>query len=267
MDRKHNSSFEWNYCNLCEPHRKFYHIEQYRKHMKEIHCIDLKQDEKQYKCEACHTTFKNSLALSTHNRACNPSNPRLGKPHCKHCGKVYSAWWTVKEHIRTVHEGQVLQCEQCGKSMKSKKELRIHLDRHINPNPYVCDLCNKAFKNKETVKDHLLQYHLGLGNCICEICSKTFLSKRNLNNHVATVHSNVRPFSCDQCPKSFKTASGLQTHQFAMHVPSNLKPQFRCDLCDYVTARKSYLKKHEMNHLPDSEKQFPCSYCGKGEGI
>lgn len=124
---------------------------------------------KDFTCKRCSAVFKNKMSLSAHRRYCNPDMPRIGKPTCKYCGKVYSTWYTVKDHIRTEHEKIFLQCELCGKQLKNKSDLSEHLLKHKDPKPFVCHYCDKHFVNKDRVKIHILQKHLGQANYICEV--------------------------------------------------------------------------------------------------
>lgn len=255
-------------CKLCTPPRRFKGDQELKEHLIEEHGVERRSQgttevmTKDLRCPLCNATFKNTLALSTHRRYCNPEMPRIGKPTCKHCGKCYSTWYTVKDHIKTEHLGILLQCELCGKQLRSKSDLEEHILRHQNPKPFCCHHCDKRFVNKERIKVHIMAKHLDQANYICEVCSKRFVQESDMNKHKSLVHSEERPFPCIHCPKTFKTETYLKNHIYAMHTLYELKQKFECPTCDFVTTKSKYLDSHKKLHLDDSQK-VPCSYCGR----
>ncbi|XP_063697524.1 zinc finger protein 431-like [Culicoides brevitarsis] len=251
-------------CTLCTPPRRFHGDSQLEEHLIEDHGIEKdKNDEKNdLKCPFCQALFKNAQALATHRRYCDPEMPRIGKPTCRHCGKCYSTWYVVKDHIRTEHLGIMLQCELCGKQLRSKNDLDEHLLKHENPKPFACHHCEKRFVNKERIKVHILSKHFDRANYICEICSRKFVQESDMNKHKALVHTDERPFACEKCPKTFKLECYLKNHVYSVHVPDELKPKFGCQSCDFVTTKQKYLENHKKNHINDALK-VPCGFCGK----
>lgn len=270
INKKHNHSYEWKYCKTCSPEKMFFHSQNYKKHMKFVHntIVEVTEKEDEHRCDGCDEKFKNLLSMSTHRRFCNPAMPRTAAPTCHHCGKVYSKWYTVKEHIRIVHNGEfIFQCELCGKPVKSKKQLRYHMDKfHAPQQIFACTQCHKTFKSKEGLTAHIHVKHLNTAEFTCQICTKKFYKKHSLDAHINIVHAVDRPFACDKCPKTFKVQSQLQSHQYSMHVPDEFKRKYPCNQCELVTTSEALLKKHQIVHLPDSEKPFHCKFCLKGFG-
>lgn len=251
-------------CKKCEPPRRFNGDRELKEHMNEEHGVQktTKSTENHLQCNFCKLLFKNATALTTHHQYCTSENPHTGKPICKHCGKLYSTWYTVKDHIKTEHLGMMMQCELCGKQLRNKSDLDEHILRHREPKPYACHHCEKRYTTKERVKVHILMQHLHQTNYICEICSRRFVHEIDMNKHKALVHTDKRPFCCKECPKTFKTATYLKNHVKVAHTPDEKKKRLECMTCGFVTTNTKYLNHHEKLHLDDSQK-IPCSFCGR----
>lgn len=69
----------------------------------------------------------------------------------------------------------------------------------------------------------------------------------------------LKQFDCELCGQQFKSINRLHYHETAVHQK---KPNTECDICGRVCKTLTYLKDHKRTH--STEKQFICSYCGKG---
>jgi len=63
---------------------------------------------------------------------------------------------------------------------------------------------------------------------------------------------------CDKCGYSGKTAGAMRAHKRDHHMP-----KWECPVCTrlYAFGQKAI---HEQSHLPESEKRYRCSQCGRG---
>ena len=105
----------------------------------------------------------------------------------------------------------------------------------------------------------------------CDQCDENFSCKANLRKHVMTKHKKPvthERFKCDVCKENLDTRNFLTNHMISEHDhPGEL---LHCDLCEFVTSRKTGLdihtsKKHkEIEQLDgnssDSEVIYAESY-------
>ncbi len=99
----------------------------------------------------------------------------------------------------------------------------------------------------------------------CAKCSKTFKTLFKLKQHIKIIHSQKS--ECQHCGKSFKEYA-LKRHIKTAHADKEVKT-FKCDLCDFSSHARKYLKTHKLNchqkdtfkHTCDScQKKFPFPY-------
>ena len=71
------------------------------------------------------------------------------KNECRYCQKTFTITQSLKQHIRTVHEGQKdFICGQCSKSFTTSKNLKQHMIVVHEPWLMVhfdCTKCEKSF--------------------------------------------------------------------------------------------------------------------------
>ena len=66
---------------------------------------------------------------------------------------------------------------------------------------------------------------------------------------------------CEKCGYSGKTAAAMRAHKRNHHMP-----KWECPVCTrlYPFGQRAV---HEQSHLPESEKRYKCSQCGRGFGM
>ena len=84
----------------------------------------------------------------------------------------------------------------------------------------------------------------------CIYCPVVEESKRELNAHHRSSHGIM---FCVDCNKSFPTPDALQRHRY---IHQQNREQFKCDLCGYITAFESDMKRHKVQH--EDEKTWYC---------
>lgn len=104
---------------------------------------------------------------------------------CEFCGKELSQEFSLKQHIRRVHQ-VTAQCELCKMEVATKDALKQHyLTEH---GPSVCNICNKSFALPRYLKMHeRVHYVDDTPRIQCPICSKNFHMKR-IKTHVFKSH-------------------------------------------------------------------------------
>ena len=78
----------------------------------------------------------------------------------------------------------------------------------------------------------------------CPTCEKIFKHKQLLKVHIQTVHLRIKPYKCNQCDFTSARKSHLTTHKFN-HTGE--KP-FKCSQCDFASAYKNRLNTHMKQH-------------------
>ena len=84
-------------------------------------------------------------------------DPRNFKYKCDACGKACRKPSELKDHIKTVHEGQKNhKCEFCEKYFSQKGHLKTHIECvHEGIKAHKCELCNKSFSQRGDLKKHV----------------------------------------------------------------------------------------------------------------
>ena len=92
----------------------------------------------------------------------------------------------------------------------------------------------------------------------CPICPKEDKTASNLFTHVKTEHLKLKK-KCPECNKLYPIKTYLN-HVNKMHRSNKSDETLNCELCDYSTNLKDYLKKHvRIKH--EREKRHLCDQC------
>ena len=84
----------------------------------------------------------------------------------------------------------------------------------------------------------------------CIYCPLTADSKRELNQHHRSSHGIM---TCVDCRKNFPTPDALQQHRY---IHQTNREQFKCEICDEVSAFESDMKRHRAKL--DEERMWYC---------
>ncbi len=69
----------------------------------------------------------------------------------------------------------------------------------------------------------------------------------------------MKQYKCLECGREYAYRRGLKLHISSIHLKER---PFQCSYCDYSSARKLHLERHEMIHT--GERPYVCGLCGKG---
>ena len=72
-----------------------------------------------------------------------------------------------------------------------------------------------------------------------------------MNAHHRSSHGIM---TCVDCDKTFPTPDALQRHRY-IHQQNH--EHFKCEICDYITAFESDMKRHKIQHV--DEKMWDCT--------
>lgn len=134
------------------------------------------------------------------------------------------------------------------KTVKNKQNLRLNQLKRFK-----CDDCSYTTVRKSDIARHS-RTHTGEKPFKCELCFKEFSDKWNLKTHMRT-HGNEFPFQCSSCRQGFSFEKDLKSHKNC-----NQK-RFECDLCQYISFKKSDIGRHMNVH--SDKKPFQCKICAK----
>ena len=107
------------------------------------------------------------------------------------------------------------------------------------------------------MSDHKIVIHDKTKNIKCHICDKAFSLKKQANAHIKKVHqppgttnvtkkspkkkSLIKKYKCDFCDYATARASRLKVHRNSIHIKKIL---YECGICKYSTYRKDALTTH-----------------------
>ena len=157
------------------------------------------------------------------------SKHQLGTPivcnRGKCVGKSYSSASSLRQHIRTIHQGQYkFNCQRCDYGIDNydcliSHRARIHKDRpKTNKGKaivYTCSKCKKYFD-----APHLLRKHVTNETC-----------------------TRKKTIPCPNCTRFYKTKEGLAYHQEQQHKGKKSP----CPTCGKMVSEKA-MPNHQMQH-------------------
>ena len=142
---------------------------------------------------------------------------------CDFCEKFYNRSGILKQHIKTIHEGQRnYKCNSCKKCFTLHGNLKRHIKAIHEDQNYKCDSCGKSFTESGTLKSHIKIVHEGQRNYKCNSCEKYFTLSGNLKTHIKTLHGGERNYKCNSCEKLFTQLGNLKRHITTVHIEQKI---------------------------------------------
>lgn len=123
-----------------------------------------------------------------------------------------------------------------------------------------CDLCQTPFEDFPAMQKHFNENHKQRGYVVC--CKRKFFDRTRLVDHLHC-HLNPDHFKCAECGKAMSDRISFDSHMLRVHKPEEVVKQHCCDICGKSFTEAYVLRIHKLTHLPEEEKKFPCSDCGK----
>ena len=79
---------------------------------------------------------------------------------CDSCGKSFAHSWTLKKHVKIIHEGEKNhKCNICGKSFSYAGGLKKHIN---DGHDYKCETCGNKFSHAGDIIRHVKAVHEGV---------------------------------------------------------------------------------------------------------
>jgi KRAB domain-containing zinc finger protein len=231
--KSHNKPLE---CHFCK--KKFILSFELKTHLK-VH-----ENPRAFQCKICFKNFNYLSTLTRHVKQHDKS--RIKSLQCGHCDYATDSKTQLKRHLK-VHEKNRIKdqkCPKCDYTTDDERVLKKHIETH-NPHrtKYPCPYCDHKATTFSSLKIHMQTHNSNrVKDQKCPHCDYLTDNKSSLSKHIKTHNKNrAKNFKCTICEKLFYNNSNLKRH-VKVHNENSL--MFSCQLCNYKTIRKDYLKIH-----------------------
>jgi len=154
----------------------------------EVHIAKEHDRSKLHQCTQCDSAYVKKQTLLTHIAFVHE---KTISNICSHCGLNCISMVHLKRHIRTVHElagKHLFKCEDCEKSFKMEFTLKSHIKTIHEGTRVKCPVCQKPFVDKSRMKRHIENVHEKKKPHACDICNESFAQKGQLVTHKKGKH-------------------------------------------------------------------------------
>ena len=109
------------------------------------------------------------------------------KNKCVLCQKTYYNGGTLKNHIRSVHEGVKYPCYQCDYQASEQGTLSRHIEGKHEGVKYACNQCDYQATLQGSLTRHIKSIHEGF-KFACDQCDQQFAHRGGLRIHINKIH-------------------------------------------------------------------------------
>ena len=113
------------------------------------------RDERPYKCDQCSYSSADANNLAMHMKRHNTNK-------CDQCNYQGNQRWSLRRHIRSVHEGIIYSCDQCQYKATTKYYLKSHKESIHDGIKFGCDQCQYKASAKQSLRLHKRSIHDGI---------------------------------------------------------------------------------------------------------
>lgn len=120
----------------------------------------------------------------SNNKVPSPTSPvsELTSWRCQQCHKTFTQRVALQMHVCPCQPTKPYQCGQCSKTFTNSSDLRAHVVSHTTERPFKCGFCSRTFVGATTLNNHV-RTHMGQKPFSCEKCGMTFSQAMHLSKH------------------------------------------------------------------------------------
>lgn len=229
-----------------------------QKHMKQVHSSDVKPEEINLQCEACHRNFSRLEQFVLHQKKMHPElfGMECKEPlECAQCGQKFLSKIRLEYHMINEHTEKPAnyQCDLCGKGFAWKSRLESHKTSHFKKvkRDFVCHLCGLDYTLKELLQKHYTKVHGGEGEeknrkeeiFKCKYCELTSAYKVVIQRH-SQEHKREMGHQCKLCGNFYASGQGLKRH---LRLNHSEKISVKCPHCRKEFTSQDYMRDHVRN--------------------
>ena len=93
----------------------------------------------------------------------------------------------------------------------------------------------------------------------CTVCGTKFTRKDNLEEHVKAVHEGIKRFQCSHCEYMTAFRSNMKKHEISLHADT-VSELHQCQRCDKKFASMGSLNQH-VRGAHEGIKPYQCAQC------
>ncbi|XP_078355466.1 putative histone-lysine N-methyltransferase PRDM6 [Oculina patagonica] len=118
------------------------------------------------------------------NKVPSPTSPvsELTSWRCQQCHKTFTQRVALQMHVCPCQPNKPFQCGQCSNTFTNSSDLRAHVVSHTTERPFKCGFCSRTFVGATTLNNHV-RTHMGEKPFSCEKCGMTFSQAMHLSKH------------------------------------------------------------------------------------
>ena len=119
---------------------------------------------------------------------------------------------SLKDHIKSVHEGVKYSCDSCHQTFSHRETVRKHFQSVYEGVRYKCDDCDQSFTFRSSLKEHYQNIHEGIRHKCDSSCDKTFSNVTSLRTHYQSIHEGIKHFC------NLRDFSATQKYKLSVHM-------------------------------------------------
>lgn len=227
-------------------------------------------------CDWCDYRARNKTTLTRHKLINHEEEENVLTTtkqrnfRCVQCDTPFSSRAGLRFHNKTQHGGVKFSCTYCYYETNQKANLIRHIQAKHEGVKYSCDLCGYETSQKYVLSRHHCnpqeekvtmfveeEYPESYDKFPCYQCNTLYDTLSALDFHTKTEHFGMR-YRCDQCDYVSTKESYLTMHKRAKHT-EHLGMNYSCDKCEYVTTKENYLSMHKR--AKHEGVIFSCDQC------
>ncbi|KAJ8682275.1 hypothetical protein QAD02_018067 [Eretmocerus hayati] len=235
-------------------------------------------------CDKCSVAFESKSAYEKHMQ-----NHSKDKPFaCKICGTSFKYKWDLEnKHMKVHSKVRGFPCQFCKKTYKHLRNLTAHMLTHDKEAPYRCVVCSRRFKTRECLQQHKMKHPDP--KFLATAKPKDALDRYELISKAQKFGVQPTAIVCSPDVPNIDHDRGLQEDVESDMIDPPEKESLIPEIITVKAEPMSFQECEEQNEqlqnpsvvseladdssatnctaspagVPDGERPFPCTICGK----